>query len=87
MAKDTQSREPSRRERLHAETNGCCIYCGRPVALEEMEVEHIVPKAQGGADALSNVICSCPQCNASKKDMTLREYAASLSGKIVILVS
>lgn len=79
MREDIPTREPARRERLHAETNGCCIYCGKPVSLQEMEVEHIIPKAQGGADALTNVICSCPQCNAAKKDMTLMEYAESLS--------
>lgn len=73
------TREPSRRARLHRETNGCCIYCGRPVSLDQMEVEHIVPKAKGGADALTNVVCSCSQCNAAKKDMTLEEYLESLT--------
>jgi hypothetical protein len=31
-----------------------------------LEVDHIEPKSKGGADALSNLLCSCKDCNRGK---------------------
>lgn len=62
------------RSRLWEESAGCCIYCGRPVSLEEMAVDHIVPRSMGGADSYQNKVCACRACNAQKGSTPLEEY-------------
>ena len=74
-------REPTQKEKLFLETNGACIYCGRPLSLESMEIEHIIPKAKGGPDSFSNLVCSCPECNARKKDVMPQEFLEGMTEK------
>ncbi len=56
------------RKRLWEEATGHCIYCGRPVQLEKMAVDHIVPLSKGGENSFANKVCSCAACNAKKAD-------------------
>lgn len=58
--------EKNLRERIWRETSGHCIYCGHPVSLEEMEMDHIEPKSFGGGNNSANLVCSCHHCNAEK---------------------
>lgn len=67
-------REKNQREKLWDEATGHCVYCGKPVAREEMEVDHIVPLCRGGGKGYGNKVCSCPQCNAAKADRPLEEF-------------
>lgn len=76
-----EKRELNQRERLLHEAAGCCIYCGRPVTAETMEVDHILPRSKGGSNDYSNKVCACPGCNAKKADMDLRAFLASFSGR------
>lgn len=48
--------------------NHTCQYCGvrKPV----MTTDHVIPKALGGTDSWENMVCACPECNASKEDRT-----------------
>lgn len=52
---------------------GKCIHCGtrhtitvegRPLTLAT--IEHIVPKAHGGTDAIANIAIACARCNVGK---------------------
>jgi hypothetical protein len=45
-----------------------CEYCGAPerVQATEFEVEHIIPRAHGGADSLENLALACGSCNRRK---------------------
>lgn len=72
-------RELKQRERLWREATGHCIYCGHPVSLEEMEVDHIVPRSRGGENNYANKVCTCPRCNALKGDAPLKEFLGSMS--------
>lgn len=47
--------------------NHQCAYCGR----EATEVDHIVAKANGGTDTLSNLVAACKPCNGRKSDHPL----------------
>jgi len=57
-----------------AAAQGCvCIYCGTGVgmtALDSFEVEHIVPRSQGGPDAMVNYAIACHSCNEQKGERT-----------------
>ena len=49
-----------------------CAYCGREnVALQ---VEHIVAKANGGTNRISNLTLSCANCNCKKGTTDIREF-------------
>lgn len=44
--------------------NHQCAYCGTKT--EELSIDHIVPRCQGGNDHITNVLCCCVKCNRSK---------------------
>ena len=49
-----------------------CVYCGDEKG--PFEADHVIPKAKGGLDIESNLVCACRRCNRSKKDKTLEEW-------------
>lgn len=49
-----------------------CAYCGKTdIALQ---VEHIVPKARGGTNRVSNLTIACEACNVTKGSQTAAEF-------------
>jgi len=62
-----------------------CEYCRAPEAVFNLplEVEHIIPPGQGGADDESNLALACRSCNLFKSDRT--EFRDSETGKTVSL--
>lgn len=69
------------KQRLLAETNGFCIYCGHKVNEQTMEIEHIIPKAKGGEDSYGNYVCACHKCNADKADKMPQVFLAEMRQK------
>ncbi len=47
-----------------------CKYCGKSGRRAEMEVDHVLPWAQGGSNDVSNLVISCRACNRSKGNQT-----------------
>lgn len=43
-----------------------CQYCGRTLPRSELNLDHVVPRAQGGTSVWENVVCSCLSCNRKK---------------------
>lgn len=41
---------------------------------DAMEIDHMMPRARGGRDALENLRSSCGPCNRSKGKKTLLEF-------------
>lgn len=55
-----------------------CAYCGdKDIPLE---VEHIVPRSQGGTDRVGNLALACRECNQSKGNLSLEDFFASDRG-------
>lgn len=70
---------PLSRRALFQRDNFTCQYCGeKPVKLE---VEHVVPRAQGGKNHWQNVTTACRSCNARKRDRTPDEAGMRLLSK------
>ena len=42
-----------------------CVFCG---ALENLQVDHLIPRIRGGADSADNTVWSCSTCNTSRGD-------------------
>lgn len=49
-----------------------CAYCG--VTNTPLQVEHIVPRARGGSDRVSNLALACEPCNTRKGTRTAAEF-------------
>jgi hypothetical protein len=58
--------------RVRAVAHDRCGYCLSPqhLVMARLEIEHIVPRAQGGSDDESNLWLACPICNRHKSDKT-----------------
>jgi hypothetical protein len=66
-----RQRIPSEIERrVRAAAGDRCGYCLSPqhLVMARLEIEHIIPLAQGGTDDESNLWLACPLCNSHKSD-------------------
>lgn len=66
--------------------NDKCCYCDRPFreGLEKTK-EHIIPKANGGTDALSNLKPCCYECNQLRSNLDLKQFKTTVWNIIKIL--
>ena len=46
--------------------NFTCQYCGKHFKKSEMNLDHILPRSQGGKTTWENVVSSCHNCNHKK---------------------
>ena len=49
-----------------------CVYCGKSGVV--LNVEHIIPKARGGSNRVSNLAIACVQCNQKKVAMPIEDF-------------
>ena len=49
-----------------------CVYCGKSGVV--LNVEHIIPKARGGSNRVSNIAIACVQCNQKKGAMPIEDF-------------
>ena len=47
-----------------------CQYCGAQPRQEELTIDHVVPRAQGGQSTWENCVLACVSCNHHKADRT-----------------
>ena len=55
-----------------------CQYCGDGFASNELTVDHIIPKVQGGQNRWNNVVACCRVCNVKKGGRTPRQAGMTL---------
>jgi DNA-directed RNA polymerase subunit RPC12/RpoP len=58
-----------------------CQYCGITPEKEVLQVDHIIPVAEGGENDLDNLITSCQPCNLGKGARSLSIIPESLKEK------
>lgn len=66
-------RSSSLKYELGKQQSFICLYCGQTLAatkLDKYEIEHIVPRKQGGPDAMVNYVLAHIDCNEKKGDQT-----------------
>ena len=62
------------RELVYQKYDGHCAYCGREIALEDMQVDHIISRYNKGADDLENFNPACRMCNFRKGVYTIEQF-------------
>lgn len=58
------------RGNLMAHYKNHCGYCGKRFKTSELNLDHVVPRAQGGKTSWDNIVISCIPCNTKKADRT-----------------
>lgn len=63
--------------RLWLAQGGRCAYTGRAITPGvNASLDHVVPRARGGADTVDNLVWTCAAVNRAKTDMTPAEFRA-----------
>jgi len=58
-----------------------CQYCGGRPGTEELTIDHVVPRAQGGQTTWENCALACVKCNSFKADRTPEQAGMKLRRK------
>jgi 5-methylcytosine-specific restriction endonuclease McrA len=57
-----------------------CKYCGRQPGANELTIDHVIPRAQGGQSTWTNCVLACIDCNRRKADRTPEQAQMRLRG-------
>lgn len=79
-----EARPVSRRRReVFERSQGKCHYCGAVLTLDgKWHVEHMMPRALGGADEMVNLVAACAPCNLAKADRSAIEFVAQSNAPV-----
>lgn len=66
------------RRNIYARDGSTCQYCGKKLGTDKLNLDHVVPKAQGGHNTWENLVCSCFKCNTKKASRTPKEAGMKL---------
>lgn len=55
---------------IFSRDNNTCQYCGEKFARHDLNLDHVVPRSQGGTSRWENIVCSCLPCNRRKGGRT-----------------
>jgi 5-methylcytosine-specific restriction endonuclease McrA len=54
------------RHNIYMRDGNTCQYCCQTLPRTELNLDHVIPRAQGGRTTWENVVCCCIDCNLSK---------------------
>ena len=66
------------RHNVYTRDHDTCQYCGRRLPRSELNLDHVVPRSQGGLSTWDNVVCSCHTCNRRKGGNTPQQAGIRL---------
>lgn len=66
------------RHNIYLRDANTCQYCGRSLPRTDLNLDHVVPRAQGGRTTWENVVCCCIDCNLSKGARTPEQAGLKL---------
>lgn len=66
------------RRNLYRRDGYSCQYCGRRRPLDELSIDHVMPRSRGGKTTWENCVLACVRCNTKKANKTLRESGFQL---------
>jgi 5-methylcytosine-specific restriction endonuclease McrA len=68
---------------IYARDDDTCQYCGNELPRSELNLDHVLPRSQGGKTSWENVVCSCVECNLLKGGRTPGQAGMKLLKKPV----
>ena len=58
------------RRNIFARDRNVCQFCGKSFPTQELSLDHVLPRSQGGTSTWENLVCCCVKCNAKKGGRT-----------------
>lgn len=82
----TYDRVPRRHVRfsrfnVYARDRHTCQYCGKRLPRQYLNLDHVIPRSQGGLSTWENIVCSCHACNRRKGGRTPEQSGIRLIRK------
>jgi 5-methylcytosine-specific restriction endonuclease McrA len=66
------------RRNVFKRDHSTCQYCGARPGTEELTIDHVVPRSQGGQTNWENCVLACVPCNARKANRTPEQAGMKL---------
>jgi 5-methylcytosine-specific restriction endonuclease McrA len=66
------------RRNVFKRDHSTCQYCGGRPGTEELTIDHVIPRAQGGLTNWENCVLACVPCNARKANRTPEQAGMKL---------
>jgi 5-methylcytosine-specific restriction endonuclease McrA len=66
------------RRNLFKRDHWTCQYCGVQPGADELTIDHVVPRSQGGTSTWENCVLACVTCNKRKADRTPQQAGLKL---------
>jgi len=69
------------RRNLFKRDHFTCQYCGAQPGGDELTIDHVIPRSQGGESTWTNCVLACVTCNSRKADRTPDQAGFKLKHK------
>lgn len=69
------------RYNIFARDKNTCQYCGDRFVRADLNLDHVMPRSQGGQTTWENIVCSCIECNRRKGGRTPKQAGMELIRK------
>ena len=69
------------RKNLFARDEHRCQYCGQTRPVNQLSLDHVIPRSHGGKTTWENIVCSCMTCNSRKGGRTPAQAGMHLLSK------
>ncbi|MCP4006168.1 MAG: HNH endonuclease [bacterium] len=66
------------RANIYSRDRNTCQYCIQKLGRADLNLDHVIPRSQGGRTTWENVVCSCLDCNRIKGGRTPRQAGMRL---------
>lgn len=66
------------RHNIFLRDDSTCQYCRKRLPRTELNLDHVIPRSQGGTTSWENVVCSCIPCNLGKANRTPEQAGIAL---------
>jgi len=67
------------RRNLYKRDSHTCQYCGKRPGVEDLTIDHVLPRSRGGPSSWENCVTACRPCNARKANRLAHELNLTLT--------
>lgn len=66
------------RKSLYRRDRNTCQYCGEKKTSDDLSLDHVLPRCQGGMTNWENIVVACKDCNSKKAGRTPKQAGMKL---------
>ncbi len=71
-------RVPFSRRNIYRRDHNRCQYCGARPNMDDLTIDHVLPRSKGGVSTWENCVLACLRCNRRKSNRTMRDAGMHL---------